>query len=392
MQPIIATTEHNRQNAMAALDRYIANARTRAEGGIERIMSEVPKDQIIRGGAIAFSALPSADVCVSAPFTATMHDNALTQFADKAQIPMGYVRHLQDEARAIEVENANVQSTILRRTGSTDGYIPRTNWAANLLAQSLNEHATHKLSNDRYLVRGVATQVRAFLSDKFRRVDCRPGLDALLQVSNSVGALVSDAVVTDIRASVRIIVPKVYEISPGEFVVFGVSWKNSDFGRGAQDLSMFALRLWCYNGAVLESGVRQIHLGGRLSDDLSYSERTMRLDAAATSSAIRDTAKAFLSDVKVAESAALLTAAASEGVDAKAKLADLRKRLGKGIADKVGEAFNRPDVEELPPGNTTWRWSNAISWVAKQPDTNAETRLDLENEAGAVLLKSARAA
>ncbi len=185
--------------------------------------------------------------------------------------------------------------------------------------------------------------------------------------------------------SVRIILPKVQEIAPGEFVIFGLSWSNSDYGRGAQSLAMFALRLWCYNGAVLETGLRQVHLGARMSEDLTYSDRTMRLDAAATASAIKDTARQYLSEVKIDETASILSRAASEGIDPKAKLADLRKRLGKSTADKVGEAFNMADVEALPAGNTAWRWSNAISWVAKQEGTSADERLDLEREAGNAL-------
>lgn len=397
MQPIVATTVQTRQAAIAKLDAYIARARERTEAGLERIATEVPHDQLVRGAALAFR--PNVDgqalVAINSPFDATIHDNALAQFSDKAQIPMSYVRHLQDEARAIEAANAEARKRWIAQVGpnaeASRVFLPRENWAAKLLAQSLTEHAAHKFGADRYLVRGVHQEVRAFLSDKFRRVDCRPGLDALLGVARSVGAVLSDAVVTDTRASVRVIVPKVFEIAPGEFVVFGLSWKNSDYGRGAQDLSVFILRLWCLNGAVMETALRQIHLGARLSENFAYSARTMHLDAAATTSAVRDTARALLSDVKIAETADLLTAAANEKIDAKVKLADLRKRMGKGVADKVGAAYNGPDVEELPPGNTAWRWSNAISWVAKQPETDAEARLDLEREAGMVLQRSAAA-
>jgi len=385
MQPIIATTQHNRETAIARLEAYIAKSRDRAENAIERIMTEVPQDTISRGGAMVFEKAPEGEIVVRYGFDGSIHSNAMTQLADKCGMSMAYIRHLQDEARAI----ARNQEEQRQKHGAFIPADQAPNWASSLLARSLTEHAANVLGDNRFLVRSLNGQMRGFLSDKFRRVDCRPGLDTLLGVSNKVGALVTDAIVTDTRASVRILIPRVTEIAPGEFVVLGLSWSNSDYGRGAQSISMFAMRLWCYNGAVLETGLRQIHLGARLSEDITYSDRTMRLDAEATSSAMRDTANVFLSDAKIAETAQLLTAAASENIDAKTKLADLRKRLGKGIAEKVGEAFNRPDVEELPPGNTTWRWSNAISWVAKQPETDIETRLDLEKEAGVVLAKAA---
>jgi hypothetical protein len=85
----------------------------------------------------------------------------------------------------------------------------------------------------------------------------------------------------------------------------------------------------------------------------------------------------------------MIRTAASQSIDVKTKTADLRKRLGKTLADRIAETYTSADVEALPPGNTAWRLSNAISWVAKQDDVDAETRLDLEKEAGAALGKRA---
>src|SRR5262249_55027027 len=59
----------------------------------------------------------------------------------------------------------------------------------------------------------------------------------------------------------------------------------------------------------------------------------------------------------------------------------LRKVLTKGEVDQVVQTFNSPDVENLPPGNTTWRLSNALSWVAGKL-TDAERKLDLMKLAG----------
>jgi hypothetical protein len=150
-------------------------------------------------------------------------------------------------------------------------------------------------------------------------------------------------------------------------------------------MSMFALRLWCLNGAMLEQAIRQIHLGARLSSDIEYSARTLAYHTRANVSAIADTTRALLNPARVDETVALLTKAANERIDPKTKLADIRKRFGKGLSEKVAEAYAMPDVEELPPGNTAWRWSNAISWVAKQKDTTADMRLDLEKAAGDAL-------
>ncbi len=192
MQPIVATTEHNRQNAMAALDRYLEQVRARSEAGVNRIMTEVPQDKIVRGGALGFSAMPSGLVGFSAPFGAAIHDNALAQFADKAEIGMGYIRHLQEQARVVEAAEAERRARASRAHHVFSQGAPQferaPNWAAELLAKTMTEHAAHVLGNSRYLVRGQPMEVRAILSDKFRRVDCRPGLDSLLGEANKVGA------------------------------------------------------------------------------------------------------------------------------------------------------------------------------------------------------------
>jgi hypothetical protein len=65
----------------------------------------------------------------------------------------------------------------------------------------------------------------------------------------------------------------------------------------------------------------------------------------------------------------------------------LRKALLKSEADAVIEAYNSPDTHNLPAGNTTWRFSNAISWIAGATE-DAERKLDLMKIAGEVLPKA----
>ena len=359
---IIVRTKQDRATAQAKLGQYIDGARARSGPALARVMNEVPRDQIIRAQAVRFDVQGKGVAWRAANLPEHgIHSNAMTQIADKTGIPMGYVRHLQD----VDAD-----------------------WARTLLASTLTEHFSHMPAETRFLTRSIGGETRALLSDKFRPIDCRPGLDALVSIAQDRGAVIADATATDTRVSVKMILPTVHEITEGEFVVVGLAWDNSDFGRGAQTLRVFVIRLWCLNGATLETALREVHLGGRLSDDVNYSSRTRDLDARATISAIRDTAAALLGDGKVRETTALLTAAASTNLDPKTKIADLRKAIGKGLADQVAEAYNRPDVEDLPPGNTVWRWSNALSWVAGHTD-DPETRIDLERLAGAALQSAA---
>jgi hypothetical protein len=57
-------------------------------------------------------------------------------------------------------------------------------------------------------------------------------------------------------------------------------------------------------------------------------------------------------------------------------------------AEPAASAFDGPDVVNLPAGNTLWRASNAISWIANAESVAAERRLELQELAGQLLPSS----
>ena len=65
-----------------------------------------------------------------------------------------------------------------------------------------------------------------------------------------------------------------------------------------------------------------------------------------------------------------------------------RKLLQKGESEAAAQAFDSTDTYNLPAGNTKWRLSNAISWIAGQTK-DTERKLDLMKIAGEVLPKAA---
>ena len=73
-----------------------------------------------------------------------------------------------------------------------------------------------------------------------------------------------------------------------------------------------------------------------------------------------------------------------EKIDPKKAIEALKKRLTKGEVEQVIETFNSPDVEMLPPGNSRWRLSNALSWLAGQ-QTDKEKAMAFEAEAGRLI-------
>jgi hypothetical protein len=167
-------------------------------------------------------------------------------------------------------------------------------------------------------------------------------------------------------------------------VVFGNEWSNSDYGRGAENLREFFWRAWCWNGATGETILRSVHQGKRLSDDIAYQQDTIDADARAHALALRDAAKDGMSERRIQRMIAGIRTANETKIDGKARAEGLKKTLTKAEAEQVVQAFNGADVENMPAGNTLWRWSNAISWVGGKTE-DADRRLDFERLAGEVL-------
>lgn len=335
----------------------------RAAQVIQKIREEVPVDTIVPGGALHFEPREK-DVAVSweqgAPLQ-PIHRNALGQLADRAKIPMAYVKTL----------------------------LERGDWGRGLLAENLR--TVYGKQGGRYLARSHGGTLRGFLSDKYRRLDSRPLVDAFCGAAQSIGAVPIEGNASETRVAIKAFLPQVFEPVPGDkLVAFGLVWENSDYGNGAHTVRAFMLRLYCTNFAIGEDTMRQVHLGGRLRDDVQYRERTYRLDAQATASALEDTVKHALGPKVIDAKLATIRAAHETKVEAGKPLIERLRKAGlqKGEAEKANEVFIGGTIEQLPPTYSTWRMSNAVSWLAGETD-DQERKLELEKIAGAVLPKAA---
>jgi hypothetical protein len=388
--------ERTKSSMKTRLEEIIETGRRSASGVLTRIMTEMPIDRIVRARALDFEA-DERGIFVKVPgaadgpggegepssVTERLHPNAFGQMMERADIPMEYARTLQKMSESRPTSMGAVRSP----------------WGNQLLAHNLKEIYSHQ-ADTRYLTRSVPVrgsgavaphdEMRGFLSNKFRRLDSRPIIEALNTASDEIGAFPIDGFMSDTRCAITIILPKVFEIAKGEFVAWGFSWQNSDYGDGAHNLLEFLYRIICMNGATGKETLRQVHLGGRLDESDMWSARTQRLDSERSASMVKDAIKGYLSPRVLEEKAAFIKKAADETVDldARGMKEFLKKQLGAGDAKKAVEKFNSADVEMLPPGNSLWRLSNAISWMAGQ-EKDADKRMALMATAGAVLDKAA---
>jgi len=364
-----AVTIHEATSSIASryreiLNRKLQDGAKRAGRVLEAIHRDVPTDAIVPTSCVRFSYSPGTTTPgILAGWgegvdTLTISDHALQQVAERAGAPAKYIKELASGAGDTEESHS---------------------WRRDLACEILNR-SYHNLPRQRLLARSVRGQLRGWLSDKFRRLDDRPLVDAFAAAAQQAGAIPVDGSATETQVALKALLPEILEPVPGEFVVLGIEWSNSNYGNGVHGVREFLLRVACLNGATRENLLRQIHLGARLGDDNEFSDRTLRLDTAASVSALRDTVRGALGP-KARETLVDRIRAAADQVASAGTVRAALRNFPKATVKAAADAFLSEDVINLPPGKTMWRASNAVSWIARSFESD-EVRLDLERVAG----------
>jgi hypothetical protein len=362
-------TMESKTAAAHKLEQLIETGRAKASEVVAHVMNHQPTDRLVRGGQFGFEADPDRDaVTVSLPggehgaVRQRLHRHSIQQMAQTTDLPLKFIDSLQ---------------------------LASEPWGKELLAHNLRTLFQNRFARGRYLVRSVNDEVRGFLSDRYRRLDSRPIIEAFATAVQEKGALPYNGYVTDTKVALQAIMPEVYEPIPGEMVAYGLSLENSDFGNGALSIRAYLLRIWCSNLAITQEEMRQVHLGRRLDESMLYSDRTYELDAQTTISALKDVVSGQLNATSLRDRMDSIRRAHEQQVEPGSVREMLKKALCKTETEAVVEAYNSTDTYNLPAGNTTWRLSNAISWVAGKTE-DAERKLDLMKLAGEVLPRTSQ--
>src|SRR3990167_7006349 len=159
-----ANDPRSRAFAQDRLQQYIQTGLPVAQSIVNRVMTQVPSDAVVRAPALRFSPGTGGVSIGFGSAESTLHRNALGQMAGRAGIPLAYV----------------------------DGLAAGDAWKRDLL-------------------RSIGSDVRGFMSDRYRRIDCRPVLETLIQAASKAGALVVNGTASDTRASLKIILPEIFE-------------------------------------------------------------------------------------------------------------------------------------------------------------------------------------
>lgn len=346
------------KEARGKFEAEIERGRNRALAVITQVARDVPQDRIVQAGKMDFF----------------VSENGIKiRFPDGHETVEGFHRHAVGQAAA----KADIPMTFIERL------MGKGAWGQELIAENLNR--IYHNTGGKYLTRSVHGEVRGFLSDSYRRLDARPILEAFATGAQNLGAVPVDGYAMETKVALKVVLPHVFEPVRNEVMIFGAVYENSDFGDGAVSVRSFCERLWCTNRAISTEDLRKVHLGARLSENLQFSQRTYELDTKTMASAVEDIIGNTMSPVSVNEYMDTIRRANEQKVDGR-KVADfLKANLRKPEAGAVIEAFNSPEIEMLPAGNTAWRMSNAISWIANTKVEDEGRKLEVMKVAGKML-------
>lgn len=195
------------------------------------------------------------------------------QIAARLNIPFRYYQKMQNEAPELLDRNVNC-------------------W--------LNQNP------ERRMIRVLDGKVRAFLSDRYRRLDNLELCSAVLPVINEMkNSVIESCEVTPTHLYLKVINRKLKaEIKVGDVVQAGFVVSNSEVGLGSLRVEPLVFRIVCKNGLICKDmAQRKYHVGRQVNalDDSAYelySEETLAQDDKAFFMKVQDVVRSAVDETK----------------------------------------------------------------------------------------------
>ena len=195
---------------------------------------------------------------------------ARRQLADKLKIPFAYFERMRESQPDLLDHNVN---TWLQSDG------------------------------DRRLIRTLDGEVRAVLSDRYRRLDNYDLADDVIPILLRLeDARFESVELTETKMYLKVITPRVtFEVAPGDIVQAGVVVTNSEVGCGTLSVQPLLYRLVCQNGLIAsDHALRKTHVGRSLASEEEsltvFRGDTLAADDRAFFLKVRDVVEAAVSE------------------------------------------------------------------------------------------------
>lgn len=200
----------------------------------------------------------------------------------------------------------NAHSQISQRLNIPLKYYKRMrSLAPDLLATNVNTWFLEK--PERRMIRTLDGKARAYLSDRYRRLDNFQLADFVLPVLKEWGddLKIVSAELTEKRMYIKAINQKLeLEVKPGDAVQAGICISNSEIGLGSLSVEPLIYRLICTNGMIAQDHSTKKYHVGRAADDSAFqlfSDETIAADDKAFFLKVRDTVKSAVELAKFSQ-------------------------------------------------------------------------------------------
>jgi hypothetical protein len=246
---------------------------------------------------------------------------------------------------------------------------------------------------ERRMVRTLDGKARAFLSDRYRRLDNYELAQVVLPILRDLGegVRVESCELTDSRMYIKAITPRVTgQVKVGEEVCAGVFISNSEVGWGKLRVEPFVYTLACTNGMVLPrelgNSLSRIHVGRRVqSDEESYRvfrDETLQADDRAFFMAVADVVRAAVDEVRFRDVIESLRASAA-GQALQSVTAGV-ERLAK--AEGLNDGEKESVLTHLAAGGDLSRWGLLSAVTRASQDVDSYDRATEMEEMGGKIL------
>jgi len=154
------------------------------------------------------------------------------------------------------------------------------------------------------MVRTLDGITRAFLSDRYRRIDNFEIAQTVLPIiADMPEAIIESCEITDERMYIKVVNPRLTtEVVPGDIVQSGLIITNSEVGLGSVTIQPLVYRLVCRNGMIVnDARTRKYHVGrgNEAAEDFSiYSNETLVASDKALQLKIQDTVRSVVDKVR----------------------------------------------------------------------------------------------
>jgi len=273
-------------------------------------------------------------------------------------------------------------------TGIPAQYYDRMrNDAPDMLARDVNGWLSRMEPSRKRMIRTLAGNDRAILSNSYQRVEHEEIAEVALPVLQALpGVQIVSAEITAARLYIHFVVPGIQgEVKVGDVVQAGGIISNSETGQGSVRVDGLTWRLICLNGAKTGDTFRRSHIGRKVEDSEElWADDTRKADDRAILLKVRDMVRAVVDATRFAAQVDKLKQLA----DPTAKITGTITQAVEVLANKVGlsDAMRPSILTSLAEGGelTAWGLINAVTAQAHKTD-DYDHAVELEGIGGQLI-------